>query len=84
MAAQIQAAISASIQAAWADPAASADHVLRHAQEMAPEVVRQHIDLYVNPFSLDLGPDGLAAVAETLARGRAAGLLPEGEWELGM
>ena len=84
LAAQLEAALAASIRAAWADPAASADHVLRHAQEMAPEVVRQHIDLYVNPFSLDLGPDGLAAVAETLARGRAAGLLPEGEWELGM
>lgn len=84
LAARLEAALAASIQAAWADPAASAAYVLQHAQEMAPAVVQQHIDLYVNAFSADLGPDGLAAVAETLARGRAAGLLPQGEWELGM
>ncbi|MGL5947371.1 MAG: MqnA/MqnD/SBP family protein [Sediminibacterium sp.] len=33
-----------------------------HSQEMSESVMRQHIDLYVNKYSLDLGEDGLAAV----------------------
>ena len=29
-----------------------------HAQEMSEAVMRQHIELYVNAFSLDLGEKG--------------------------
>jgi 1,4-dihydroxy-6-naphthoate synthase len=29
---------------------------------MSPEVCRQHIELYVNEFSIDIGDDGLAAI----------------------
>lgn len=43
------------------------DYVKCHAQAMRPDVMRQHIDLYVNSFSLDLGEKGLAAV-ETLQK----------------
>jgi 1,4-dihydroxy-6-naphthoate synthase len=38
------------------------DYVKQHAQEMSEEVMRQHIDLYVNNYSVDLGDDGKAAV----------------------
>lgn len=48
-----------------------------HAFEMSDEVMRKHIDLYVNEYSDDLGDDGLAAVAELFARAREAGILPE-------
>ena len=44
---------------------------------MKPAVVSQHIGLYVNDFSRDLGDEGLAAVEELLVRGRKMGLLPE-------
>lgn len=37
--------------------------VLDHAQEMDPAVMRQHIELYVNNYSLDLGPEGRQAIA---------------------
>jgi 1,4-dihydroxy-6-naphthoate synthase len=63
-----------SVRAAWADPGASRDYVLAHAQEMDPEVVDRHIALYVNPYTLDLGDEGRAAVDTLL--GRVAGLLP--------
>ena len=33
-----------------------------HAQEMDEQVMRQHIDLYVNDYSLSLGVDGRQAV----------------------
>jgi 1,4-dihydroxy-6-naphthoate synthase len=38
------------------------DYVKEHSQEMSEEVMRQHIDLYVNNYSLDLGEDGRAAI----------------------
>ncbi|HXB29539.1 MAG TPA: 1,4-dihydroxy-6-naphthoate synthase [Puia sp.] len=41
------------------------DYVIRHSQEMQESVMRQHIDLYVNQFSLSLGEEGRMAV-ETL------------------
>ena len=38
------------------------DYVTKHAQEMQDSVMRQHIDLYVNQFSLSLGEEGRHAV----------------------
>ena len=38
------------------------DYVTQHAQEMQETVMRQHIELYVNQFSLSLGEEGRRAV----------------------
>ena len=46
-------------------------YVRAHAQEMEEQVMRQHIDLYVNDYSLSLGEGGKKAVSvllETWAR----------------
>ncbi len=68
--------VRASVRAAWADPEASRAYVLAHAQEMEPDVVDQHIKLYVNEFTEDLGADGLAAARALLHRAAAANLVP--------
>ncbi|MEU8240653.1 1,4-dihydroxy-6-naphthoate synthase [Actinoplanes missouriensis] len=68
--------IRASLRQGWLDPAASREFVLANAQEMEPDVVNQHIELYVNEFTLELGKDGLAAVDALLGRAAAAGLTP--------
>lgn len=68
--------VRASVEAAWADPSASRSYVLEHAQEMEDDVVDQHIGLYVNEFTRDLGTDGYAAVDALLGRAAAAGLVP--------
>lgn len=78
LASRLEHGIRRSIELARAAPAASAQYVREHAQEMDPEVCRQHIALYVNEFSLDLGAEGRAAIDALLQRGRAAGLLPAG------
>jgi 1,4-dihydroxy-6-naphthoate synthase len=69
-------AVTASVRAAWDDPAASREYVLAHAQEMDPEVADQHIGLYVNEFTAELGEDGYAAVRGLLDRAAAQGLVP--------
>ncbi|MGW2118560.1 1,4-dihydroxy-6-naphthoate synthase [Streptomyces zhihengii] len=65
-----------SVRMAWDDPAVSRPYVLAHAQEMDPAVADQHIGLYVNEFTHDLGVDGYAAVRGLLTRAAAEGLVP--------
>jgi 1,4-dihydroxy-6-naphthoate synthase len=68
--------IRASVEQAWADPSASRGYVLRHAQEMDPAVADQHIALYVNEFTRDLGEEGYAAAEALLTRAAQANLVP--------
>ncbi|SBT92017.1 1,4-dihydroxy-6-naphthoate synthase [Streptomyces sp. DI166] len=68
--------VRASVRAAWDDPEVSRPYVMEHAQEMDPAVADQHIGLYVNEFTADLGEDGYAAVRGLLTRAAAEGLLP--------
>lgn len=42
------------------------DYVKLHAQEMSEQVMRQHIDLYVNDYSIALGKNGRNAVDKLL------------------
>lgn len=65
-----------SVEMAWDDPAVSRPYVLEHSQEMDPAVADQHIGLYVNEFTADLGEDGYAAVRGLLTRAAAEGLVP--------
>ena len=43
---------------------------------MESRVINEHINLYVNDFSVDLGEEGLAAIDIFLKRGVRAGILP--------
>ena len=63
-----------SVEYAFAHPEASRAFVRAHAQEMSEDVMRQHIALYVNQYSVDLGPDGRRAVEVLFERAAAAGI----------
>jgi 1,4-dihydroxy-6-naphthoate synthase len=69
-------AARASVEHAWEHPAASASYIAAHADEMSPDVQHQHIALYVNEFTRDLGDEGYAAAKALLDRAHAAGLTP--------
>jgi 1,4-dihydroxy-6-naphthoate synthase len=75
----IDARIRASVAHARAHPEASAAFVAQHAQEMAPEVVRRHIDLYVNDYTLALDE---SAVRKLLAFGEVEGFFPPSDLPL--
>lgn len=64
----IEAGIRASVETAFREPSLSAEYVAAHAQELDPAVTRQHIDLYVNDHSLDVGEEGDRAIHELLRR----------------
>lgn len=67
-AAAAEAAIRASVAYAFQHPEASRAYVRAHSQEMSDEVCDQHIRLYVNEHSLDVGDLGLRAIARLVAR----------------
>jgi 1,4-dihydroxy-6-naphthoate synthase len=64
-----EAAIRASVAHAFARPEDSRAYVRAHSQEMSDAVCDQHIRLYVNAHSLDVGDDGLRAIARLVAQG---------------
>lgn len=59
---KIERVIRKSVQYAFDHPRASRIFVKDHAQEMENSVIRRHIRLYVNQYSLSLGNKGHAAV----------------------
>ncbi len=64
---KLNALIQASIGYAWSQYPTLSEYVKMHAQEMEPDVMKQHIDLYVNDFSDDVGTDGRKAILSMLS-----------------
>ncbi len=58
--------IKKSIEYAFSNYPALNDYIRSHSQEMSEDVMRKHIDLYVNNYSLGLGKDGIAAIKKLL------------------
>lgn len=69
--------IKASIEWSNNNSGQADSYIFKHARELDALVVSEHIQLYVNDFSLDLGKGGRDAVSELFRRGRAVGSLPE-------
>jgi 1,4-dihydroxy-6-naphthoate synthase len=72
----------ASVEYAFAHPEASQEYVMRHAQELSPEVAKAHIELYVNEYTLNIGEKGYEAVTALLTRAADEGLVPKVEMSL--
>lgn len=54
--------IKQSVEFAFTNPESCMSFVKEHAQEMSEEVMKKHIALYVNDFSVDLGSIGKNAI----------------------
>lgn len=59
---QVDALIKESMEYAFEHYPLISDYVKEHSQEMEVEVMKKHIDLYVNNYSINLGKDGRNAV----------------------
>ncbi len=66
VAVKINELIRQSVQYAFTNYPLIPDYVKQHSQEMDESVMKQHIDLYVNHYSVDLGPDGKEAIKTML------------------
>ena len=74
--ARVNRVLRRSVEHAFAHRSDSLPFVRAHAQEMSEEVMYKHIDLYVNGFSVDLGPEGRHAVEQLFSKAQTLGLIP--------
>ncbi len=73
--AAVQGVIHDSLQYSLADRDAPLPTMRQYAQEFDDNVLMQHVDLYVNEWTVNLGAVGVAALNELSRRAAAAGLL---------
>ena len=70
----VQMAIHDSLQYALADRDAALPTMRQFAQEFNDDVLMQHVDLYVNEWTVDLGETGRRALQELSVRASTAGI----------
>jgi 1,4-dihydroxy-6-naphthoate synthase len=75
-------AIYNSLLTARANPPEAMKYVLAHAQEIDAGVVEQHIQLYVNSFSFNIGSEGEEAVRDLFTRAEKVGLIAKSQLPL--
>lgn len=68
--------IGKSVRYAFKNPEASMPFVRAHAQEMDEEVMKKHINLYVNQASINVGEKGRHAVQKMFEMGRQRNVIP--------
>ncbi len=64
---QIDSLIKKSVAYSFAHYPHISAYVKKHSQEMEEAVMRQHIDLYVNDYSINLGAEGQSAILRLLS-----------------
>lgn len=67
--------IKESVQYAWNNYPELAPFVKEHSQEMEEDVMRKHINLYVNEYTTDLGETGRKAIQTLFEKATQAGLV---------
>ena len=60
---RINRVLKRSVEFAFINPTSSADFVKANAQELDEKVTQQHINLYVNDYTIDLGAIGINAIS---------------------
>ncbi len=75
---RIDRTLKKSVEFAFANRRMTRDYIKEHAQEMDDEVIDQHIGLYVNDYTLDIG-GGADAVEELLIRAEKLNLIPHSD-----
>jgi 1,4-dihydroxy-6-naphthoate synthase len=78
----IQTLIGASIDHGFLHPTLGEEYIRKYAQEMEEKVIQQHIGLYVNDFSRDLGDKGTLAVTTFFEYAARAGLIQRPSYPL--
>ncbi len=73
---RIDGLIRKSIDFAYSNRTEPLSYIKRHSQEMEDEVVTQHINLYVNDYSLDIGDEGVRSVEELFRMAEERGIIP--------
>lgn len=71
-----------SVEFAFANPESCMDFVRAHAQAMEEKVMKQHIELYVNQYSVDLGVEGKRVIDTLFEKAHQQGLIPASNYPI--
>lgn len=74
---QVNRLIKKSVEYAFANPKSALPFIREHAQEMDEKVMYQHIDLYVNKYSIDLGLEGKKAIRTMFDKALSSRIIPQ-------
>jgi len=77
LSATVDSIIKESLAYSWKRYPELSDFIRNNAQEMEEEVMRKHIQLYVNDYTTDLGAKGEKAIGTLFEKAKAGGLLKE-------
>ncbi|MDA1229178.1 MAG: hypothetical protein O2856_00260, partial [Planctomycetota bacterium] len=72
----VQAVIHDSLQLALSDRSLPLPSMRKYAQEFDDAVLMQHVDLYVNEWTISLGEIGCDALRQLSTRAQECGLVP--------
>ena len=78
----IEEGIRQSIYYAHKHPEETQIYIHKHAQEIENSVTQKHINLYVNEYSLDIGPQGEKAIRFLLTEAEQKGLIPHSSYDI--
>lgn len=73
--ATVDAVIKESLAWSWARYPQLTSFITNNAQEMEHDVMRKHIELYVNEYTTDLGVEGRSAINTLFSQGKKSGLV---------
>lgn len=73
---QVNTLLKRSIEYGLAHRQEALDYALQYGRDLDREKADRFVGMYVNDWTLDFGPRGRQAVAELLARGHQAGVIP--------
>lgn len=76
---QINRIMRRSVEYALNDPQSSSEFVLANSQEMDEQVLKSHIEMYVNDFTVDLGEDGKQAINTLFEKAYKLNIIPNFE-----
>jgi 1,4-dihydroxy-6-naphthoate synthase len=69
--------IRRSIEYAYAHTDEAMPYIRQYARELSDEVIKSHIGLYVNEFSIDLGAEGKEAITFLYQKAKEVGMIDE-------
>lgn len=78
----VQAVVRESLETAIANPDSAIPQMRKHAQEFDDRVLMQHVELYVNDWTVDLGDQGRQALAALSQQAKASGIIANDAPEL--
>lgn len=73
---QVQDCVRRSLEMALANPSGALPTMRKYAQEFNDDVLMQHVDLYVNEWTVDLGDTGQKALSALSQLAASAGITP--------